>query len=53
MGRVTFVAMLYIMAAACVVIAIGDRAWGWAVGAIAFLFFCAVFPPPTEEGSGE
>lgn len=32
MGRTTFVAWLYVMAAACVVIAIGDRAWGWLIG---------------------
>lgn len=42
MGRITFVAMLYIMAAACVVIAFGDRAWGWAVGAVTF-FLAAQF----------
>ena len=42
MGRTTFVAMLYIMTAACVVIAIGDHSLGWAIGAVAF-FFVAQF----------
>jgi hypothetical protein len=36
MGRTTFVATLFIMAAACVVIAISDHAWGWLIGAILF-----------------
>lgn len=39
MGRIAFVAWLYIMAAASVIIALGDRSWGWALGAIAFFFF--------------
>lgn len=38
MGRTAFVAWLYIMAAACVVIAIGDRAWGWLIGGIVLYF---------------
>jgi hypothetical protein len=36
MGRTSFVAWLYIMAGACVLIALGDRAWGWLMGAIIF-----------------
>lgn len=36
MGRATFVAWLYITAAACVAIAIGDRKWAWLIGGIVF-----------------
>ena len=36
MGRTTFVVVLFIMAAACVVIAMTSRSWGWLVGAILF-----------------
>lgn len=42
MGRITYVAWLYVMSAACVVIAIGDRAWGWLIGGVVF-FFVAQF----------
>ena len=34
MGRLSFVAWLYIMAATCVLIAIGDRSWGWLIGGV-------------------
>jgi hypothetical protein len=34
--------MLYIMAAASVVAAFGDRSWGWAVGAVAFFVVAQV-----------
>lgn len=37
MGRITFVAMLFVMAAACVIVAIGDRSWGWLVGSFVFI----------------
>ena len=36
MGRLSFVAVLYIMAAACVVIAVAGRSWGWLLGAVVF-----------------
>jgi 1,4-dihydroxy-2-naphthoate octaprenyltransferase len=36
MGRTSFVACLYVMAAACVVIAISDRSWGWLIGSAIF-----------------
>lgn len=36
MGRISFVAWLFVMAAACVLIAIGDRSWGWLIGGIVF-----------------
>ena len=42
MGRTTFVAWLFVTAAACVVIAIGDRSLGWLIGGIV-LFSVAVF----------
>lgn len=31
-----FVIWLFIMAACCVVIALGDRSWGWLIGGIVF-----------------
>ncbi len=34
MGRTSFVAWLFIMSIACVVIAIGDRSLGWFVGGV-------------------
>lgn len=37
MGRATFTAWLYIMALACLGIAIGDKKWGWLVGSVIFL----------------
>ena len=37
MGRATFVAWLYIMAVACLAIAMGDKKWGWVAGAVIFL----------------
>lgn len=42
MGRTAFVAWLFVTAAACVVIAIGDRSLGWLIGGIV-LFSVAVF----------
>jgi hypothetical protein len=36
MGRTSFVTWLFVMSAACVLIAVGDRSWGWLVGAIVF-----------------
>jgi 1,4-dihydroxy-2-naphthoate octaprenyltransferase len=36
MGRATFTAWLYIMGVACVAIAIGDKKWGWLIGAVIF-----------------
>jgi hypothetical protein len=38
MGRVTFVALLFVMSLACIVIAIGERSFGWVVGAVVFFF---------------
>jgi len=37
MGKATFTAWLYIMAVACLAIAMGDKAWGWVAGAVVFL----------------
>jgi 1,4-dihydroxy-2-naphthoate octaprenyltransferase len=42
MGRISFVAVLYIMAAACVVIAVGGRSWGWLIGAVLFFVVASV-----------
>jgi len=36
LGRTGFVIWLFVMATACAGIAIGDRSWGWFVGAIVF-----------------
>jgi polyferredoxin len=38
MGRISFVAMLFVMALACIGIAISSSSWGWAIGGIVFLF---------------
>jgi 1,4-dihydroxy-2-naphthoate octaprenyltransferase len=37
MGKATFTAWLYIMAVACVAIAVGGKTWGWLIGAVVFL----------------
>ena len=34
MGRVSFVAWLYVMAVASLFLAIGNKSWGWFAGAI-------------------
>ena len=36
MGKATFTAWLYIMGVACVAIAVGDKKWGWLIGAVVF-----------------
>lgn len=37
MRRILFVPLLFVMAAACVVIAVADRSWGWFFGGGVFL----------------
>ncbi|MEZ5627391.1 MAG: hypothetical protein R3E34_07685 [Rhodocyclaceae bacterium] len=37
MGRIIYVAMFFVMAIACFVIAISDSSWGWALGGIVFV----------------
>lgn len=37
MGRISFVAMLFVMGLACLGIALSSASWGWAIGGIAFL----------------
>lgn len=38
MGRASFVACLFVMAVACVVIAIGDRSFAWLIGGFVLVF---------------
>jgi hypothetical protein len=42
MGRASFVAWLFVTAAACVVIAIGERSFGWLIGGLV-LFSLAIY----------
>jgi hypothetical protein len=37
MGRMAFVAMLFVMAAACLGLAFTSSSWGWGTGGIIFL----------------
>lgn len=37
MGRMSFVAMLFVMALACLAIALSTSSWGWAIGGVVFL----------------
>jgi peptidoglycan biosynthesis protein MviN/MurJ (putative lipid II flippase) len=37
MGRISFVAMLFVMALACLGMAVSALSWGWAIGGIAFV----------------
>ena len=38
MGRVSFVAWLFVMSIASIVIAVGERSFGWFVGGLVLLF---------------